>query len=41
MLERRRTSSTPVLEGLALLALGAASVAGALVAAGQTGTGLI
>jgi membrane associated rhomboid family serine protease len=41
MLERRRTSNTPVLEGLALLALGAASVAGALVAAGQPGTGLI
>jgi membrane associated rhomboid family serine protease len=40
-LERRRTQGTSAVEALGLAALGMVSVAGALVAAGQTGTGLI
>jgi membrane associated rhomboid family serine protease len=40
-LERRRTQGTSAVEALGLAALGVVSVAGALVAAGQTGTGLI
>jgi membrane associated rhomboid family serine protease len=40
-LERRRTQGTSAVEALGLAALGVVSVAGAVVAAGQTGTGLL
>jgi len=39
--ERRRTQSTAAIETVGLAALAVASVAGALIAAGQTGTGLV
>jgi membrane associated rhomboid family serine protease len=39
--ERRRTQSTAAIEAVGLATLAVASVAGALIAAGQTGTGLV
>ena len=39
--ERRRTQSTVAVEALGLTALAVVSAAGALIAAGQTGTGLV